>query len=100
MLLTRRVSQQERGGPCKSHSALITDALQGARADRAALDMQAFRPGGSHPGTKLSSWEATWFGGEERFWTQVTPLLLNSWVTLGNVLFLDFLMWKMRIKWG
>lgn len=42
ILLSRRVSQQSRGGAHKSYSVLITDAPQGVRADSTVSNKQCF----------------------------------------------------------
>lgn len=43
-------------------------------------------PGKNRRGTNLSSREAPRFG-EEKFWIQETPLLLNACVIVGKLLF-------------
>jgi len=63
------------------------EAPRDARGPPQCSTRSALLPGKNSRGTNLSSREATWFG-EEKFWIQGTPLLLNSCVTLGKLLFL------------
>lgn len=76
-----------RGEPRAGHlQPESRESPQDMRGAPLMLNEERSLPSENRRSTNLSSWEAVWFG-EERFWIQGIPLLLNACVIVGKLLF-------------